>query len=74
MQRYINSRTSGVQLFESGKDFIILEFGDKKQYLYNYNKPGKHHVEKMIALAKKGTGLNTYINKNIRNNYAERLS
>ena len=73
MRPYNNAAKSGVRAFEAGNNFIILEFGDSKQYLYNGEKPGTHHVEKMIALAAKGSGLNTYINKHVRNNYAERL-
>ncbi len=73
MQRYKNAGNSGVQLFEVGTGFIILEFGDATRYLYNYEKPGKHHVDNIIKLAKKGSDLNTYINKYVRDNYFEKL-
>lgn len=58
---------------KSGKRFIILEFGDGEQYLYNDEKPGKIHVDRMIALACKRNELNTYINKYVRDNYSQKL-
>ena len=73
MQLYQNAGNSGVQLFEAGSDFIILEFGDEARYLYNYIRPGKRHVQSMMKLAEKGSGLATYINKHVRNNYFEKL-
>lgn len=74
MQSYQNAGNSGVQLFEVGSDFIILEYGDSTRYLYNYIRPGKHHVQSMIKLAENGSGLATYINKYVRENYFEKLN
>ncbi len=73
MQRYQNAGNSGVQLFEAGSEFIILEFRDATRYLYNYIRPGRQHVHAMMKLAEKGIGLATYVNKHIRDNYFERL-
>ena len=73
MEVYKNAHESGVLLYDIGNNFIILEFADNKRYLYNYQQPGKKHVETMKQLAKQGSKLNTYINKHVRENYFERL-
>ena len=57
MERYQSSHPSGVSYFKTGDDYIIIEFTDKRKYLYNYEKPGKQHVEKMKRLAVKGKDL-----------------
>ena len=67
MQTYANKGgNSGIFGYENGDDFIIVEF---EEYLYKYShvKPGKTHVEEMKKLAKRGEGLNTYINRNVKN-------
>ncbi len=73
MQRYPSSHPSGVGYFKTGDDYIIIEFIDGRKYLYNYEKPGKRHVEKMKMLAIRGKDLSTYINKYVRDNYALKL-
>jgi len=73
LQPYQSKRSSGIRFFKTGDDYIMVEFTDGKKYLYNYEKPGKQHIEKMKAFALKGEGLSTYINKYVRNNYAVQL-
>lgn len=54
---------SGVEAYEIGTDYISVRFrGTPKVYTYNYLVTGRVHVEHMKALAKKGDGLNAYIN------------
>ena len=60
--------------YEILKDSIILQFQYKDLYLYDYEKPGESHVEQMKILAKKGKGLTTYINQNVRDNYKEKVT
>ena len=36
-------------------------------YVYTYDYPGQRHVDRMKELAVAGRGLQTYINKNLRN-------
>lgn len=67
------SRESGVQAFESGPDFIIIQFKTHGTYLYDHERPGLRHVTRMIELALRGEGLATYINKHVRNNFAAKL-
>ncbi|MCA6079390.1 hypothetical protein [Candidatus Endomicrobiellum agilis] len=73
MEKYSDlSGNSGVSEFEIGDDYIKVKFKKtpKKIYLYTYNSSGKDNIEEMKKLAKeKGRGLNTYINKNIKNSY-----
>ena len=73
MKHYSSSHPSGVSGYKTGNDYIILEFTDGRKYLYNYEKPGRQHVEKMKSHATEGAGLSTYINKYVRNNYALKL-
>jgi hypothetical protein len=64
---------SGILSYEFNEDGIILKFRDGKKYLYNAEKPGKNHIEKMRALASAGSGLATYVNQHVRGNYARKL-
>ena len=74
LKPYKHEESSGVKAYQSGDDFIILEFENaakdgKQTYLYNYEIPGKTHVETMKKLALKGKGLTTYKNKYFRSGY-----
>ena len=41
-------------------------------YVYDREKPGSEQLERMKWIVRKGSGLTTYINRNVRD-YAERL-
>lgn len=71
MERYRNSsENSGVYGFEIGIDYIRVKFvGTSKIYTYSYRKAGTHHVEKMKTLARSGSGLNSYINSDVKYKY-----
>ncbi|OJX51081.1 MAG: hypothetical protein BGO88_07790 [Flavobacterium sp. 38-13] len=71
MERYRNSGgDSGVSSFEIGSDYILVQFsGTAKTYRYSYRKAGQHHVETMKSLARSGSGLNSYINRYVKNLY-----
>ncbi|RXJ90546.1 hypothetical protein CRV01_05160 [Arcobacter sp. CECT 8983] len=64
---------SGVLGFEIDEDRIVVEFRGGSKYLYTYTSTGNEHIENMKELAKNGDGLNSYINKNVRNRYEKRL-
>jgi hypothetical protein len=68
MERYRNSgRDSGVDSFEIGDDYIEVKFtGTFKKYRYSYMRAGRHHVDQMKVLARRGSGLNSYINSNVK--------
>lgn len=70
MEKYKNlGGDSGIYMFETGVDFIKVQFSNGKQYLYTLSSAGQCHIENMCRLARKGEGLNEYINKNVRNLY-----
>lgn len=71
MERYRNSGgDSGVSSFEIGSDYIAVKFsGSFRTYRYSYRKAGQHHVENMKRLARSGSGLNSYINRYVKNLY-----
>jgi hypothetical protein len=74
LHRYQNRhRDSGVTAFEIGNDYIKVEFAGGPLYVYNHETPGTRHVERMKRLALQGQGLSTYISRNVREKYAERL-
>ena len=66
MNPYTSSsgKASGVTAYETGSDFIIVQFKAKEKYTYSYNSAGRAAVEKMKELALAGKGLSTYITKN----------
>jgi len=75
MKRYENrSGHGGVTGYEILPDSIVLEFNDKDEYLYDYSKPGREHVEQMKILADRGEGLTTYVNQHVRGNYRKKLN
>lgn len=74
LQRYAGAgHDAGVLAYGSGRGFIVIQFGDRRTYLYTHAQPGRAHVEAMKKLAESGSGLTTYINRHVRANYARRL-
>lgn len=74
MERYKNlSGKSGVRAYQIREHSIVIEFEGNRKYLYNYDRPGREHVEEMKILAVKGLGLTTYISKVVKRRYARKL-
>lgn len=74
MTKYKNlSGKSGVNSYETGDDYIAIQFVGGGTYLYTYDKPGATSVEKMKTLALKGKGLSTYISRNVKDRYEAKL-
>ncbi len=70
MRKYQNKlERSGVDYFECGTDYIVVQFMNDTKYLYNYIRPGKTHVEKMKKLATQGLGLSTYISQHVKDKF-----
>lgn len=67
------SRNSGVSAFELGIDSIKVYFKNGTIYLYDNRRTGNQNIQRMKSLAKKGKGLNTLINKNLKNRFAKKL-
>lgn len=75
MRRYKDiHRDSGVVAYDIGPGSIVIRFRDGGVYLYDGSNPGAAHVAEMRHLATTGEGLNTYINKFVRDRYAARLA
>ena len=74
MHPYKNAnRDTGVVAYEIGKDNISIKFRDGSVYLYSVKSAGAETIKQMKALAKKGTGLTTYINQHVREHYQAKL-
>jgi hypothetical protein len=69
MEQYLNlSGKSGVETYEIVETCISVKF-EKNVYTYSFNLAGKNNVDTMKDLARAGKGLNSYINKNVKNLY-----
>jgi hypothetical protein len=72
MDIYLNKRrNSGILEFEIGYDYINVKFKNNSVYTYDNNSSGKENIEKMKKLALSGEGLNTFINKHMRDKYVK---
>ena len=71
MKKYAGANNnSGVVCYEIGDDYTMIKFvGSERIYLYTYASAGIIAIEKMKMLAKKGKGLNTYINQIVKEKY-----
>jgi hypothetical protein len=73
MEHYKNlGGDSGIDAYEIGADFIRVRFSTGAVYLYNYSSAGSSNIEHMKQLAKKGMGLNSFIQTNVRTGYAKK--
>jgi len=58
---------SGIAAYEIGADYVSVQFTNTgKVYTYSYAKAGKSHVDQMKILARSGSGLNSYIMRNVK--------
>ena len=74
MPRYKNlSGHSGVAAYETTTDSITLTFVDGGRYLYTSVSVGRTALDRMIALAKAGRGLSTFVSQRVRENYERKL-
>ena len=67
-------RDSNVDSYSISEDSITVMFRGGGTYLYTYGCPGAYDVEQMKELAEQGEGLNSYINRKVKKNYAARLN
>jgi hypothetical protein len=65
--------TSNVSGYGAGKTWIIVQFKDGSMYLYTNKSCGTDQVREMKRLGALGEGLNSYINKTIKEGYAKKL-
>ena len=67
-----DGHNTGVTAYSFGDDSITVLFKEGWYYLYDNDKPGKHHVEQMKVLAGQGNGLSTYISQHVREDYKKK--
>ena len=59
---------------ESGPFFnYYIQFTTGAMYEYNYSRTGSYHIENMKRLAMAGSGLNSYINTNVKYSYSRKI-
>lgn len=63
---------SNVSAYEFGTDYIRVQFSTGAIYLYTYQSAGASNIEHMKTLAQNGNGLNSFINRVVRKQYAAR--
>lgn len=74
MHPYQNpGNNSGVTAYETGADYIKVEFMNDDVYLYTYASTGRRDIEQMKRLAGRGEGLSTFISQHVRDRYAAKL-
>ena len=68
------SGESNVVSYEITEDSIHVVFrsGTHRNYLYNSVKPGRATADQMKSLAEQGRGLNSYISRVVRSNFARK--
>lgn len=65
------SGKSGIYGYEIGPDFIDIYFKKGGQYKWSYDSAGQDNVDQMKLLAQSGSGLNSFINNNCKDDYEE---
>ncbi len=72
-ESYANlSGRSGVDKTKSERGKLRVKFQDGSTYVYTNASAGRHRVRRMRALAQQGTGLNGYINRTVKKDYASK--
>jgi hypothetical protein len=75
MPKYANSGgDSAVIAYEIDGESISVEFKGRMVYVYDSVRPGASHVATMKRLAAAGQGLNSYIGKQVKSNFARKYS
>jgi len=63
---------SGVVAYEFDSASIRVKFRDGWIYTYDYESTGQINVERMKTLASAGRGLNSFISRVVRKNFASK--
>jgi len=74
MTNYRNlTGNSGVASYMIEPDSIIVRFADDWMYQYTFGSAGRFNIEQMKMLAEGGRGLNSFINRYVRNSYSRKF-
>lgn len=60
---------SNIVGYNMGDDFISVMFNNGQVYNYTYDSAGMDNVEQMKQLAQTGSGLNSFILNNVKDDY-----
>lgn len=63
----------GILAYDIYPNAIDVKFQDESVYRYTAESVGWVHLNTMKTLARRGKGLNTHINKYIRDGYAKKI-
>lgn len=75
MEIYKNlNGNSGIKAYKILSESIEIQFADGSIYLYNYEVNGARTIEIMKGLAELGIGLTTYINREVKDQFAKKLT
>ena len=64
---------SGVRAFEISEGQIDIQFKTGAVYRYTSTSVGSANLDQMVALARAGEGLNSFINRVVKKRYSSRL-
>lgn len=64
---------SGVRAYDIGQSHIDVQFKDGALYRYTTLSAGQLNLEHMARLARAGEGLNSFINRVVKQRYSARL-
>jgi len=74
METYKNlSGNSAIASYEIGDDEITIRFHDGEIYVYTHSSAGAKNIEQMKTLAQAGSGLNSFINAEVKYLYRSKL-
>ena len=74
MERYANlSGNSGVAAYQTGGDYIWVQFTSGAVYEYTYASAGASNIETMKAYALSGSGLCSFIKRYVNKGYSRKI-
>ena len=74
MERYKNfSGTSVVAAYEIAQGSLTVQFKNGSVYLYTDQSAGAGNIQRMQQFAVAGSGLNSFIGREVRKGYADKL-
>jgi hypothetical protein len=70
MHKYGNDdHDTGVVAYAADGDSVTVKFREKGYYKYTIRSAGAAAIKKMKSLAKKGSGLSTFISQHVKDGY-----
>lgn len=64
---------SGIRAYELGYDSVLVQFSDSSTYEYTSDSAGHNNLALMRNLAIQGSGLNSFINRNVKFKYSRKI-